>query len=249
MTQNPTRWRPAPSDIGFAAGLLTRLPIPVNAQAAMDRGAGAAWAYSLVGAGLGLVFWAILSASAWAGVPLMVGSLCAMAALTIITGAMHLDGFADVLDGFWGGWDVDRRLAIMKDSQLGVYGVVGLVLILGMQAVLWTDVGPQLWTIMAVFAFSRAMMLVPMVILPHARADGLSRSVGTPPKTAVIFAILIGAALLVPVSLTMGLVMAAVALLITALADKKINGQTGDVLGATQVSTETVGLVVLTMLT
>ena len=51
----------------------------------------------------------------------------------LITGAFHEDGFADVCDGFGGGWTKERILEIMKDSRLGTYGVCGLILILGLK--------------------------------------------------------------------------------------------------------------------
>lgn len=50
-----------------------------------------------------------------------------------ITGAFHEDGFADVCDGFGGGWTKDRILTIMKDSRLGTFGVIGLISILGLK--------------------------------------------------------------------------------------------------------------------
>ncbi len=53
--------------------------------------------------------------------------------LAMMTGAMHEDGLADTVDGFWGGWTVQRRLEIMKDSHIGSYGVIALVLSLGLR--------------------------------------------------------------------------------------------------------------------
>lgn len=49
------------------------------------------------------------------------------------TGAFHEDGFADVCDGFGGGWSKDKILLIMKDSRLGTYGTIGLIFILAMK--------------------------------------------------------------------------------------------------------------------
>lgn len=48
----------------------------------------------------------------------------------LLTGAFHEDGFADVCDGFGGGWEKQRILEIMKDSRIGAYGVIGLTLLL-----------------------------------------------------------------------------------------------------------------------
>jgi len=56
--------------------------------------------------------------------------LSAIAASILLTGVLHEDGFADVCDGFGGGWTKEKILEIMKDSRLGTYGVTGLVLII-----------------------------------------------------------------------------------------------------------------------
>ncbi len=56
--------------------------------------------------------------------------LLSMVSTIYITGAFHEDGFADVCDGLGGGWTKEKILMIMKDSRLGTYGVIGLVLIL-----------------------------------------------------------------------------------------------------------------------
>ncbi len=62
--------------------------------------------------------------------PPSLGGLLMISALVIMTGAFHLDGFADVLDGFAGGRDRESILSIMRDSRIGAVGVVGLVLLL-----------------------------------------------------------------------------------------------------------------------
>ncbi|MEK6558784.1 MAG: adenosylcobinamide-GDP ribazoletransferase, partial [Planctomycetota bacterium] len=50
-----------------------------------------------------------------------------------ITGALHLDGLADTCDGIWGGWNKEKRLEIMKDSRIGVFGAIGLICVLGIK--------------------------------------------------------------------------------------------------------------------
>jgi len=62
-----------------------------------------------------------------------VAVVLSMMAGLLITGAFHEDGFADVCDGFGGGWTKERILEIMKDSRLGTYGVCGMILILGLK--------------------------------------------------------------------------------------------------------------------
>ncbi|MDX2128281.1 MAG: adenosylcobinamide-GDP ribazoletransferase [Chloroherpetonaceae bacterium] len=62
--------------------------------------------------------------------PVMPAVVLSIAASLLITGAFHEDGFADVCDGFGGGWRKDRILEIMKDSRIGVFGTAGLFVIL-----------------------------------------------------------------------------------------------------------------------
>ena len=62
--------------------------------------------------------------------PTTVVVLLSMVASIWVTGAFHEDGFADVCDGFGGGWTKEKILAIMKDSRLGTYGAIGLFLLL-----------------------------------------------------------------------------------------------------------------------
>jgi adenosylcobinamide-GDP ribazoletransferase len=79
----------------------------------------------LVGAVAAVVWWA--AAHVW---PPTVAALLSTGAGILLTGAFHEDGLADVCDGFGGGWTAERILAIMKDSRVGTYGVVGLGLVL-----------------------------------------------------------------------------------------------------------------------
>lgn len=62
--------------------------------------------------------------------PVPVSILLSMIAGILLTGAFHEDGFADTCDGFGGGWSKEQVLEIMKDSRIGTYGTIGLILIL-----------------------------------------------------------------------------------------------------------------------
>lgn len=64
------------------------------------------------------------------------GVVAAMVTGVLVTGAFHEDGFADVCDGFGGGWTKEKILAIMKDSRIGAYGAIGLILMLGTKFIL-----------------------------------------------------------------------------------------------------------------
>jgi adenosylcobinamide-GDP ribazoletransferase len=83
------------------------------------------WLVGMIAAGTFLATTGLFSAS--------LGILFSMVASILVTGAFHEDGFADVCDGFGGGWTRERILEIMKDSRLGTYGVVGLILLLGVK--------------------------------------------------------------------------------------------------------------------
>lgn len=244
--KNPMNFR----DIAVSIALLTRLPIRLHSDS-FARGARAAWAYPLAG-----VTVALLSAAlAW--VMLLWGAGSATVALLIlafgvvVTGAMHEDGLADCSDGFWGGWTRERRLEIMKDSQIGSYGVLALVLAM---AARWWGLtlmieARALLTLVAIAALSRGAMVVVMATLPHARSNGLSHAQGRP--TALTATMAVGIAAIVAViscgaaAVLMLAVSALTALGVAMIARAKIGGQTGDVLGATQVMVEIALLLVL----
>lgn len=228
-------------DFPAALGLLTRLPMPVDMNRAQARGAAAAWAYPL--AGLAVAAGQIAIAALCLSLGLPPGAAAALALLTaiVLTGAMHEDGLADCADGFWGGWDRARRLDIMKDSRIGAYGVIALILGLILR---WSCLAVLLagddWALAlaAVALFSRAGMVAVMAALPNARDGGLSTAVGRPATptaaTAALIAVAGGLLLLGTAAVWLVLLAAITAALCGLIARAKIGGQTGDVLGATQ---------------
>jgi len=237
-SETETDPRPHPRDVLAALALLSRLPL----REAPRAHAGTAWAYPLAGAVLGALGALVGSVALWLGLPPSLAAFVVLAAVVVMTGALHEDGLADVADGFWGGWTRTRRLEIMRDSRIGTYGVVALALSLAArwQALALIMGAGQHWAaLIAVAALSRAAMPGVMCALPHARSDGLSRSVGRPPATRAWAALGVAALVGLP-CLGVGGTLGALILvgLVTAgfafLAKVKIGGQTGDVLGATQ---------------
>jgi adenosylcobinamide-GDP ribazoletransferase len=225
-------------DLPAALGLLTRLPIIVDGEKAMARGAAAAWAYPLVGVMMGVGLAAFTSVCLWLGIPAGITAALILAVSVIATGAMHEDGLADSVDGLWGGWDKARRLAIMKDSHIGVYGVCAIALAL---LIRWLALGAIVtfgvhWMeLIAVATLSRTSMVALMATLPNARDSGLSHSVGRPASQTAWLAIGIGAVVAVACGYAGMILVAAIATLACQLiARAKIGGQTGDILGATQ---------------
>lgn len=238
-----------PCDIALATALLTRVPVSVNDR---TRGAQAAWAYPVVGllpgglaALLGLFAVSI-------GLPVVIGALVALASGVIVTGALHEDGLADTVDGFWGGWDRDKRLAIMKDSHIGTYGVLALLFSFALRwAALFVILQSEhaVAAILSAAILSRSVMPALMATLPHARETGLSHSVGHVSVAtaavatglgAVVSFMLLGTDALAPL-----LLVTLVTYAVGTIARAKIGGQTGDVLGAGQQVSEITVLIVL----
>lgn len=242
---NRDTWQPEVNDIPAALGLLTRIPVQVDSAWAADRGPAQAWAYPLAGVALGII--AVIGAWCLGGLglsPLAIG-IMVVGFTAFITGAMHEDGLADTCDGLWGGWTAAQRLEIMKDSRVGVYGVVGLVTILGIKAVLYGQIlETSIWPILGVMAASRAAMVPVMAYLPHARTNGLSHQVGQPSQQTAWLALAIGGlALLITGGWFAIVLVPLVAWGVAVVARSKINGQTGDILGATQQLSEVAALI------
>jgi adenosylcobinamide-GDP ribazoletransferase len=254
MRKNDTRLI-SPTDVALSLVLLTRLPLPELPADAFKRQARAAWAFPLAGLATGLPAIAAGGAALAAGLPAPVAAGLILVLQILLTGAMHEDGLADCADGFWGGFTRERRLEIMKDSRIGTYGVLALVLSAGLR---WSALAALLpvtgvLPVLAVAVLSRAPMAFMMALMPLARSSGLSRSVGAPPVAAAWFglgvSLLISTLLLgVLTTLAVTLIAATAPLLLAFLAHRKIGGQTGDVLGATQQITEITLLIVLTAL-
>ena len=232
-------------DVAAAFGLLTRLPVPVDTDTAMKRGAHVVWAFPIVGLAVGAAVALTLWGTTLLGLSAVMAGCVAVAVGLFVTGAMHEDGLADCLDGFWGGWDTSRRLEIMKDSTIGVYGMAGLALVLVARAVGLGDL-QSLWAILGLAAFSRSFPALAMALMPNARDGGLSAGVGVPPVANAMVAFGIGGIVMILLGgLGPALVMCIAAGGVALLATRKIGGQTGDVLGAMQQVSELAGLMTL----
>ncbi|MDP4025111.1 adenosylcobinamide-GDP ribazoletransferase [Methylobacterium sp. NEAU 140] len=200
---------------------------------------------------------ALVLAGAWGlGLGPFLAATLAVATLAAMTGALHEDGLADVADGFFGGTTRERRLEIMRDSRIGAYGGLALILAtalrIGALATLLDRTGPAAAAaLLLAAALSRVAALAPMALLPPARADGLSAGVGRPGAGTLAAAGgtgLVLALLALPLGLPwsgvvlMILLSSLAALGLTRLAAQKIGGQTGDVIGACQQAAEIAAL-------
>lgn len=228
--------------------LLTRLPLPMVQQ---PQGATAAWAWPLVGVVIGILNMIVAGILLWLNVPATVTAAVVLATNAIVTGALHEDGLADTADGFFGGWTRERRLEIMKDSHIGGFGTLALILtVLARWSALVAILNGPLWGLIAVAALSRAPMTVVMAALPNARGNGLAQAVGRPDRDTVAIAIALA---FLAAALTAGLATAVLSVAVITVvtcalvltAQSRIGGQTGDVLGASQQLAEVAVLTVL----
>ncbi|HLP01185.1 MAG TPA: adenosylcobinamide-GDP ribazoletransferase, partial [Opitutaceae bacterium] len=177
----------------------------------------------------------------------------ALVAGVVLTGALHEDGWADVCDGFGGGHTRERILEIMKDSRIGAYGVLGLVLLLGLKwqalASLPSALVPA--ALVAGHALSRGMAATLMATLDYARAEGPSKSRALVVRLGGGRLVIVVATALVPlVLLPVAAWWGAVALVILRVAlarwyRQRLGGYTGDCLGAAQQLGELVFYLVL----
>lgn len=169
-----------------------------------------------------------------------------LAAGVLLTGAFHEDGFADVCDGFGGGWKKEQILDIMKDSRVGTYAVVGLVILFLLKFSLLVELiqlGGLFGLKSLVLAHVLSRFSAATIIYTHeySRADGSSKIKPIAKKLSAAN-LAIGAIWLIPALLWfqsgwMLLVFIPVYGMKMYLAryfQKWIDGYTGDCLGATQ---------------
>ncbi len=234
------------ADLAASLGFLTRLPMPTGLPRASL--AEAMRAFPIAGALIGAAFGVVLLGMAWTGLPGLAASGLALAALALLTGGLHEDGLADTADGFGGGGDRDKKLAIMRDSHIGTYGVMALALGLIVKTACLAALvqGPAtaiIALLAATGAFSRALVVWLMASTPGARTDGLAQSVGQPSDFTSRKTLLLGGIITVLLLLpSRGLVPALVIMVIGALvaglvrfvAMRQVGGHTGDICGALQ---------------
>ncbi len=199
------------------------------------------WAYPLVGVvggGLvGCVFWAARAMS----LPPAAGAVWALVGSVLLTGGLHEDGLADAADG-WGGGDTPARtLEIMRDSRIGTYGAIALVLSLSIRGAAIASLrqpDTAFAALAAAGALGRGAMIGLLCLLRPARPNGLGASLAPIRPVASVVGLVLAAAsalALGPACGIVGLAASATAVLaVAAAAWRRIGGYTGDVLGAAE---------------
>lgn len=224
----------------------SRIPVPIKVEFSNEVLNKSTRYFTLVG----IIIGGIAALIFWAGsrfLPLSLAVALSMVGTIFITGAFHEDGFADFCDGFGGGYSREKILEIMKDSRIGTYGSIGLILMLLVKFLCLTNIRivnlPLV--LVAAHAFSRVLPVGLIYTSQYVRED-LSSKVKPIGHRDSVFALLIavffGAVFLFFLPFKGVLVVLGFSVLLFSFfkwyIERKLGGYTGDVLGALQQLTE-----------
>ena len=236
--------------LAAATTFLTRIPLGRWIDVDGRTVAAAAPFYPLVGAGVGVVG-GLLAGSLAGPFPALAAAAIAVSAVVVLTGAMHVDGLADVADGLAGATR-GRRLEIMRDHAVGAFGASAIALALLIEVALvaeLADDGTAVASWAAAAASARWAALPLAAVLPYARADGQGRALAESSPLSVILALAMAAAIALAALGVAGLwplaAAAAAAAILGGFFRFWIGGVTGDCLGATTMLAELAALAAL----
>jgi adenosylcobinamide-GDP ribazoletransferase len=234
-----------------ATGFLTRLPVGSAGRAAEPVARSGAY-FPLVGALVGLVAAAVyfLATLVWSS-PLL-PALLALCGATLLTGALHEDGLADVFDAFGASRDRDRILTILADSRIGTYGALALIGTLVTKLLALDNLSPERvpGALIAAHAIGRWAALAILWRMPYVRPRGTGEGLAGRLTTSQLAAASILTAALAAAALGWQAVPALLAvlganLLARLFFRRRLGGVTGDCLGAAVQLTETAVYLVL----
>ena len=211
--------------------------------------------FPVVGLFIGLILVAVRIAFSYL-LPSSLADVLVIVVLVILSGALHLDGFADTVDGLAGGRDREKTLAIMRDSQIGSFAVVGLILLLVLKVFALMEVPAEIK--------NAALLIMPVLgrwsTVHLASGYGYARSgSGTAlaftqfaGKMEYIVSTLITAVILIGLfqikGLMIMLIIAALTILFGHFFKRRIGGVTGDIMGAACEINEVVTLLMICVL-
>lgn len=236
--------------IGLLGALQFLTRVPIRTGRAVEHHRVVPW-FPVAGLLIGVVVGGV-AAGASELVPPLVAAAVAVGVGLLVTGAFHEDGLADVADAFGGGWTVERRLEILKDSRHGTYGVAALATSIVIRVACVASIvtpAAAFVSLVAAHSLGRSAAVVAMRAAPPATESGLGVSVATAMRPVPT-----GAGLVVGIAVVAALAgwwvgpFLAAATVGTAmtvwLAVRKIGGVAGDVLGAVEQVVECLVLVV-----
>jgi adenosylcobinamide-GDP ribazoletransferase len=241
------------SSFSLAWQFLTILPWRKSDQEITPQLLGRSMAfYPTIGLLLGLILWAAYFGFSFI-FPRTLSAGMILLLLVILTGAFHLDGLADTLDGLASGKAPEERLRIMKDHRAGTFGVVGLIFILGLKFLALTSLPEDAVgrALLLALILSRGSMVQLTYRAPYARREG---GLGLPfkenlKKREMVIAAITSLAFSLFFFRFWGamlwLVVGIFTLLFQAFFEKKIGGITGDILGAANETNEVLTLILI----
>jgi adenosylcobinamide-GDP ribazoletransferase len=237
----------------FAVALtfLTRAPIAVREVREVELGQSLAWFPAV-----GLLLGAVLAATTELGRGHLSPPLLALALVTLlamVTGGLHLDGLADVVDGLSGGrGNRERTLEIMRDSRIGSHGAAAIAIALLAKTIVLVDVqqAGMTWALVLFPVAARWVACALVISFPYARKEGLGRAFNGNARSSYLVVATIMTAVLVAfvgtraVAPTLAALFAGLTLAFWM--QRRLGGLTGDCYGAAIELAEIAFLVVAT---
>ncbi|MBL0710817.1 MAG: adenosylcobinamide-GDP ribazoletransferase, partial [Colwellia sp.] len=158
----------------LALSFFTRIPINLSAEITPIQLSKASRYFAVVGIFVGVICSLMYMVSV-AYLPKSMAILIAMATSLLITGAFHEDGWADVWDGFGGGWSIEQKLNIMKDSRLGTYGAAALFVILMLKFQSLMALASPIMALILAHTLSRVVATSLIYSMPYVTVDATSK--------------------------------------------------------------------------
>ena len=245
--------------LDFLAAIMFFTRIPINWKFFSNKPPNltrAAWCFPLIGSVIGIISGILGDLCLFINLPIFLSCTIAITLSVIITGAFHEDGLADMADGFGAGGSPAKINKIMHDSRLGTYGTValtlGLLIRLGL-AISLVELGYSLTVILA-FSFASGKLSIIFIrnffnVSIFSKTGSIIENVSK--KNWIIASILwfIPVVFVFPFwAILFGFILNfCIIFIIGKMSQSKLNGITGDILGATAFTTELVFLLGLTI--
>lgn len=228
----------------LAFQFLTRIPMPFSIEFNDKNIRSALNFFGLVGFVLGLIYYCFYSFLG--GIDKLVASILVLTMMVVLTGGLHLDGLSDMFDGFLSGRDKDKILKIMKDSRIGAFGVISIVILLLFKFVF---IYKLVDAISLIFITINARLCVYILILfgksPLNNGLGLAFQKNISKKTIFISTIIYSIIIyfLNDINFYVFILTLISPLLLLNVSNKKIGGVNGDINGACVEISEVFGLI------
>ena len=232
----------------IALGFLSRIPVPKNLDFSQQNMNRASRYFSLVGWGIGFIC-ALSFYLASQFLPVSIAIVVSMIVGFFLTGGFHEDGLADTCDGLGGGWEVEDKLKIMKDSRIGSYGSLALWSMLSLKFFLLFEIANThsyfgsinvFVAILLAHPLSRSLSTALIFVLPYVSDDETAKSkplAESGDVSDLMINLFIGCSALLIFSKAAALIVLSQIVLFVFLKwlySRQVKGFTGDMLGAAQ---------------